>query len=270
MNLHSGMTSAPPSLSDQVSRLRVIAFLLFAGYGWKLLNGATGMSDIAMVGCFLLLSIAISFFIPNRRLCKWLWLVGALFLAFIHGTNWITNNRGVGVFLEHASQVGLPVLLFLIAQSKPEATVTRVALILIAMTFIFHGLFAIGLPSSIPWLNHPTPDHFKLMTRECLGLESEKSVQTILLAAGVLDLIAAAAIFFPRLRKAGLIYMIIWGFFTALARPVTYVELDNLGASLGEWIPEFLVRTPHWGLPLGLLGWPPLSCCSPKEKTNHE
>lgn len=262
------MASSLPSLSDQVARLRIIAFLLFAGYGWILLNGATGMSDIAMTGCFLLLSIAISFFIPQRRFCTWLWLVGSLFLIIIHAVSWIQGGQGVGAFLEHASQIGLPILLFLIAHSKSEATVSKFALILIAFTFLFHGLFAIGIPSSISWLDHSTPARFEFMTQECLGLESDETARQVLLVAGILDLVAAVAIFLPRLRKAGLIYMLIWGFLTALARPVAYLDPESLGESLGQWIPEFLIRTPHWGLPLALLGWPVLSCCSTKDKTD--
>jgi hypothetical protein len=258
------MASALPSLSDQVVRLRIIAFLLFAGYGWILLHGATGMSDVALTGAFLLLSIAVSFFIPHRRFCNWLWLVGALFLAIIHGVNWLTSQKGIGLFLEHASQIGLPILLFFIARSKPDAMIAKTALVFIAMTFVFHGLFAIGIPSSFAWLNHATPDHFLFMTKETLGIDSDGVARQVLLAAGVLDLVAAAAIFSSRFRKAGLVYMLIWGFLTALARPVAYVELDTLGEDLMRWFPEFLIRTPHWGIPLALLGWPSLSCCSPK------
>lgn len=261
------MPASLPLLSSQAVRLRVAAFLLFGGYSWILLNGATRWSDVATTGSLLLISIAISFFIPHRKFCSWLWLVGALFLFILHGVNWLTGGSGIGTLLEHASQIGLPVLLFLLATGKSEKLITRFAFAILSFTFVFHGLFAVGLSSSIPWLNHATPDRFVFMTKACLGLESDTTALAILKVAGWLDFAAAAAIWFGPLRKAGLIYMLVWGFLTALARPVAYIELEFLSTGLMRWLPEFLIRTPHWAIPLALLAWPSFSCCQPAAKT---
>ncbi len=263
------MAPSIPSLSDQVARLRVVAFLLFSGYSWVLLNGVSGWSDLAMTGSLLLIFIAISFFIPRRRFCTWLWLVGALFLLILHGINWITSDSGIGVFLEHASQIGLPVLLFLIATGKSDRLTSRVALATLSLTFVFHGLFALGFPSSLSWLNHPTPDRFVFMTKACLGIDSDSTALTILQTAAWLDFAAAIAIWISPIRKAGLVYMLIWGFLTALARPVAYIDLDFLSSGLMRWLPEFLIRSPHWALPLALLAWPSFSCRQPNTESSE-
>ncbi|MFW5659342.1 MAG: hypothetical protein ACOCZ8_05125, partial [Bacteroidota bacterium] len=68
--------------------------------------------------------------------------------------------------------------------------------------------------------------------------------------AGVLDFIVAAGIFWRPTRKACYVYMVAWGFLTAFARLYTnYTGWAFVGPFLARWLWEFLVRTPHWGLP---------------------
>ena len=54
-------------------------------------------------------------------------------------------------------------------------------------------------------------------------------------------------------RAIGLGWMAIWGFATALARPWAYYEPTSATESLDRWLPEFLLRAPHFALPVFLL-----------------
>ena len=124
----------------------------------------------------------------------------------------------------------------------------------IGLTFIGHGVFAIGMPSEITWLNHARPGKFTEMTMLCLGLESEATAGRLLLAAGILDFVVVVLLFlrgWPRF--VGLVYMVAWGFATALARPWSYYEPTAAADSLMRWIPEMIYRAPHFGIPLCLI-----------------
>jgi len=124
----------------------------------------------------------------------------------------------------------------------------------VALTFAVHGVLAIGFHASTPWLDHPRPGKFTEMLMLSLPIGSERVAVGILIAAGILDLLAAALIFTRgRLAITALAYMVVWGALTALARPWAYFEPTAAAESLGRWIPEALFRSPHWGLPLWLL-----------------
>jgi hypothetical protein len=72
--------------------------------------------------------------------------------------------------------------------------------VLIACTFIGHGVFAIGY--------HGIPDNFMQMTTRILGI-SAVTAEQFLFIIGMLDIAAALLIFASgRWQKAGLIYMI--------------------------------------------------------------
>jgi len=116
----------------------------------------------------------------------------------------------------------------------------------IALTFIGHGSYAIGIM--------PVPGHFIDMLISIFSIEEEVAMK-ILFVAGILDFAAAAAIFFPYIRLYALWYMAIWGFMTALARIGAHVEIDHIFVSLHRWAFEFLVRAPHFMIPLSLILW---------------
>lgn len=111
----------------------------------------------------------------------------------------------------------------------------------IALTFIGHGWFAIGFS--------PVPPNFLSMTMELLRC-SETFARHFLQVVGFLDFIAAIALFLPVTRKAGLLYMIVWGGATALARLLTIVDSSEDRFAIDQALAETLVRTSHWMMPL--------------------
>ncbi len=117
-------------------------------------------------------------------------------------------------------------------QSKIVEWILRVS---IAGEFLGHGVFAIqGKQQWIGWISKLT------------GVSNDLSTQ-MLFIIGILDIIVALIILFKPIRVL-LLWAAIWGFWTALVRPL-----------VGEPIWDFIERWANWGAPLALLiliGWP--------------
>ncbi len=95
-------------------------------------------------------------------------------------------------------------------------------------SFLGHGVFALMIKKS--WIPYITVVGF-----------SEQTAMTVLFLIGILDLcVAVLALFKP--LKLVLIWATIWGFATALIRPIT-----------GEPIWDFVERSANWAAPLALL-----------------
>ena len=216
-------------------------------------DGAINHAIRMQAWLFFIFSAAV--LVPLRRsqfIPAALYLSIAWNLLFLGWLKFYESGEGVMHWLEHAGQICLPVLLCLFVFGKGKWR--TVATVSIAVTFVAHGLLAIGQPSQIVLLNHPRPGSFVEMTMLCLGLESEAHASAILLTAGILDFIAAVAIFFrgwPRLLGLG--YMVTWGLITAIARPWAYFEPTASAETLIRWLPELFYRFPHFLLPLSLL-----------------
>ncbi len=194
--------------------------------------------------------------VPKRhRILSIIYCVASVNLAFLAWLKFFDAGVGIGQLIEHASQVAAPLILFLLIRNGGwRGTTTTFACASVALTFVGHGLFAIGISSASLWLDHPRPGAFTEMTMLCLGLESEQVANAHLLAAGIADIVVAILIFIPgRTAVFALAYMTLWGFLTALARPWAYFEPTAALDSLNSWLPEALYRAPHFGLPLCLL-----------------
>jgi len=63
--------------------------------------------------------------------------------------------------------------------------------------------------------------------------------------AGVIDFIAAAALFIPALMRPAIWYCIVWGTLTAFARIVSNFSFDLPLDSLHQWLHETIFRLPH-------------------------
>lgn len=118
--------------------------------------------------------------------------------------------------------------------SRIIAWVLRIA---VAGEFLGHGAFALqGKAQWIGWI------------QELLRVDAA-TAGTLLLLIGVADIAVAAGVLLWRgLPRAVLVWAAIWGFWTALVRPI-----------VGEPIWDFVERWANWGAPLALLllrGWP--------------
>jgi hypothetical protein len=110
--------------------------------------------------------------------------------------------------------------------------VLRVA---IAGEFLGHGIFALqGKADWIKWIQQ-------------LASVDAGSAATLITLIGVMDVAVALIVLFKPIR-AVLLWAAVWGFWTALVRPLV---------GLPVW--DFVERWANWGAPLALLlllGWP--------------
>lgn len=152
----------------------------------------------------------------------------------------------LGQFLEYALQFLSP--LFLYYFIKQEVISNRFILVLkiaTALTFVCHGLYAIGY--------YPRPREFTEMTMIILRMEENTAVQFLLLA-GIMDFIIGVGVFLPlRFSKWIIIYAVGWGFFTTIARVWANVEMDYFLSSANQFVFESIYRVPHFILPIVLL-----------------
>jgi hypothetical protein len=107
--------------------------------------------------------------------------------------------------------------------------------IAVAGEFLGHGVLAVqGKPAWVGWFS-------------TFGINDVALATQLLLLVGTLDIILAILVLLRPVRLA-LLWMTIWGFWTAILRPI-----------VGESGWDFIERFANWGAPLALLllvGWP--------------
>ncbi len=157
--------------------------------------------------------------------------------------------NGVGynwaLMLEFSAQFFMPIILFLYLINWQNVAV-KLGIGVIAITFVCHGLYAYGI--------YNVPQKFLTMSMKTIGLDKANSL-VFLSAMGVLDFIAAVFLFFKKsvFQRLGLWYMFVWGFITAMARPWAHFYSFDAARSLFQHFPDFLIRAPHFLLPVFLL-----------------
>ena len=142
-------------------------------------------------------------------------------------------------------QLSAPVALLLVKQAT-QADLSKIKLTLkvaISATFMAHGLFALGIIYY--------PDNFVDMTTGILSL-TESQAKVFLTTAGILDVITATFLYFPKTLKIALRYALIWGLITALARVVYGFNADIMATSIHDSLYGTIYRLPH-GLTAGIL-----------------
>jgi hypothetical protein len=155
----------------------------------------------------------------------------------------------IGHFAELSLQWFSPFLLvFLFSKYYTDQRFHIGIRVAIALTFIGHGLYA--------WGYYPVPGHFQQMMISGFGVTNSQAL-ILLKIAGFLDFMAAALLFVPAKKWAfaGLYYIIIWGFLTAMARMWSNLELSSMSNLFAFWLSETTVRFVHFLVPLALLFW---------------
>ena len=116
--------------------------------------------------------------------------------------------------------------------NKLTIWVLRIA---VAGEFIGHGVFALqGKQDWIGWFAK-------------FGISDPGTATQLLFILGIIDIALAILVLIKPIRVA-LLWMVFWGFWTALLRPI-----------VGMPIWDFVERWAHWGAPFALLlliGWP--------------
>lgn len=211
-----------------------------------------------IIGVFYLLCAIISIFLKKLpRFFGYFLLIGAAGLVFLAFLYYKERFFQLAQFLEYSLQFCAPIFLYWFSNfsnSFPLKISTSQSLkfslslkIAIATTFICHGLYAVGY--------YPRPGGFMEMVLNILSFPEER-VNQFLLFVGIMDFIAAIAIFFPRkIAISAMVYIIFWGFMTTIARVWAYFQSDFWQETLLRWLPESIMRFPHFLIPLVALLW---------------
>lgn len=148
-------------------------------------------------------------------------------------------------FFEHSIQFGLPfVFLYTFRKNYKKSRMFFVLKVLIAVTFFSHGLYAFGA--------YPVPGKFVDMVINIFGC-TESFAITFLYIAGILDFILAVLLFIPKVDKYALIYAVVWGLLTALARLAANFYWEFPLQSLHQNVYQVIYRLPHGLTPLMVL-----------------
>lgn len=203
-------------------------------------------SFIKGLGWFYFLCGFMAIFIQKwKRVAGVFMILGSISLTFLAALYCKEKFFSVGQFFEYSIQFSTPVLLFMMV--KQERMCERIVLflkIIIAMTFICHGLYAINY--------YPRPGFFVDMTLNVLNI-SESNAELFLTTAGILDFVIGIGVFLPfRYSKWILIYAVFWGLMTTVARIWANIYFDFFWESLHQWWYEAAYRFSHFLIPLTL------------------
>lgn len=183
------------------------------------------------------------FWSKQKTKLTYLFVIPSLILFINSLGSFVKSNYVFEQIVEHFSQFGLPILFILVFSIPVNYNkLVKWTTVILSLTFIGHGLFAVGL--------HYQPSNFMNMTMAILKIDFQSST-IFLVIMGLLDFIFAIGIFFKATQKISLFYMIIWGLLTALAR--TVFVYNSTPEVILEYIPQTLLRLPNSILPLMLL-----------------
>ncbi|WP_179344965.1 hypothetical protein [Winogradskyella ursingii] len=195
-------------------------------------------------GIILFLGAITSLFWDNLKyhLFKKIILVLSLLILVILGICMVKDsNYDILKLFELSMQFAAPIILLLYGSNMNSKKVLLILKITTALTFIPHGLFAMGLIY--------LPGHFVDMTILIFGV-NEAQATSFLFIVGLLDVICSFLIFIPGISKYVLIYMVFWGFATAFARVFAGFNQNFLWSSLHNNAYLTVYRLAHGFVPL--------------------
>jgi hypothetical protein len=148
--------------------------------------------------------------------------------------------------IEYAIKVFLPISLFVSFEKRSFSKKNIFFLkVLVALTFIGHGTFALGL--------NYVPGGFVSMTTTILGLSVDQAF-IFLKIAGALDFIFAALMFVnSKMLRYSAIYLVSWGLITAFARLAYGLSIPTNIETVTYYAANTVYRIPHGLIPLLLV-----------------
>lgn len=198
-------------------------------------------------GIILIVSGILVFFTNKKTKNMAFLLLVPVSVVLLHSVcKYIDAGYVIEQLVEFATKIFLPlVLLKELRRPTEEKNAQRIMKLILALTFIGHGAFALGL--------HYVPGSFIQMTESILGLSIQQSYDFLFLI-GVLDVIFAVLLFFnnKRLQQVTLIYLIVWGTLTSLARFVYPIVIEADLTHVGAGFAGMIYRMPHALLPFWL------------------
>ena len=210
------------------------------------------------VGILYLLAAIVILFYERLSKLKWVVIIATSFLLLTYfGYLYGKNLDQYGMFVEHAAQFIIP-LTFIWQYEKKEFRVHFWGTIAIVVTFIAHGLYAYGY--------YAQPGSFVDMMIVGFKMD-EETARFSLKVIGILDFVFGFIVLLNIwiligktlhtslifLLKIFLYYGVVWGALTALARIYVPFNYEMMLHSFDQYFFQFMVRFPHFIIPLVLL-----------------
>lgn len=225
------------------------------GYSWYNYSTSTITSkyislSINLSALFFLFSSLLSFSFSRiyflQQFKRVLLSVSLTLLVFLGICLVKDKNYDLLQFFELSSQFVVPIVLLMYYKNQElkRKSITLILRVAIALTFIPHGLFAMGIPY--------IPGNFIDMCIKILGI-SENQSTSLLFIVGILDITFSIMLFFPKTVEGALLYCTIWGMSTAIARLVFGIQANFFWSSLHNTLADFIFRIPNGLIPLTVL-----------------
>ena len=198
------------------------------------------------LGVLFLICAIVCWLVPRERhrWARWVVYLGMIGLIPYWLLKWVDTNYQVPMFMEHFLQWGTPLLLLLYRRLSDKWWYA-LAWLLVSLTFIGHGHYAIGL--GVPHNNDFVNMCIKLLGTDVAG------ARLFLNWVGWIDLALPFLILVPRIRIPALIYTATWGLATAFARIFSHYTPAEDYYGLHPWVAEAVVRFTHGLSPLAML-----------------
>lgn len=203
---------------------------------------------IGKIIAFLYIITAIVIWVKQLfKLTRFLLISSSIICIFFYLSYWKEHFFQIGFLLESSIQMFTPLIYYLYIKNKINTLKLEWILkILVATTFVGHGLYAIGF--------HPTPGHFIDMVIYITGAD-EPSARVLLSMAGVIDFAIAILLLVFKLETIYpvLYYFIFWGLWTSFARLLSGFSMSISWFSFHqEWF-KVCYRLGHAFIPYALL-----------------
>lgn len=197
-------------------------------------------------GIFVLAAISSILVSVKRMYLKWFIYLAIPFLVLLFLLQFKDRFYQMANFFEHAIQMFTPlVFIYFIGGHVRLGRIIQFSRILIAATFVSHGLYALGY--------YPQPGNFIDLVIGTFGW-SESFARLFIKVAGWMDLVVVSAMFYKPLSNYAIWYMVGWGLLTAFARITAGVHIDFFFQSIHQSVYLSLFRLCHGLLPLALIG----------------
>lgn len=200
---------------------------------------------LARIGWLYLVCTILTLTVGKRSWVQMVALLGGSgLLVVLSYAKYVAAQSQLPMFVEHGGQMLMPVLLVMALAFGVRHRVTIfTAMVALVMTFAGHGCYALNI-----W---PTPGTFYGITCVSLHVEYE-TAKTLIRIAGVLDFLICIGIFISPLRRSCALYAAVWGFLTAIARPVAGMSWSLYFWGADQFVHEAVLRAPHFLIPLYL------------------
>ena len=192
---------------------------------------------------YLLCAVSCLIIKPNSySVLHWIIGFGTVLLVILALLQTKSKFYVFAMFFEHAIQFGTPFLLLYYLKHLSFQKLINPLKILTALTFLCHGLYALGV-------FFPLPANFVTMTINILRT-SEDTTKHLLFIAAILDFVIVVGLFIPKISKQVLLYAVFWGFITALARVWSELVYTDFLLVMHQSLYETVFRFSHGLIPL--------------------